>query len=166
MSPEEVKRGLERARAWSYCMHSIHITHANTVHMSRQGLSGTSVGPHTSFLSRFHNSATAGRKGVEESKTDRRLPSTPLPHKTATWPAQLHDLLITQTLLQNVKDISPHILVPQTLSEHLTSPLPPRPKVATCPFGSEKWNGSTYAPPPLPATPGIPVYLINSIFIS
>ena len=27
-------------------------------------------------------------------------------------------------------------------------------------------RGQGYAPPPLPATPGIPVYLINSIFIS
>ena len=38
VSPEEVKRGLER---------STYIPHANTVHMSHQGLSGTSVGAHT-----------------------------------------------------------------------------------------------------------------------
>ena len=41
-------------------MHTIHTTHANTVHMSHQGLSGTSVGPHTSFLSQSHDSTTVG----------------------------------------------------------------------------------------------------------
>jgi hypothetical protein len=65
------------------------------------------------------------RKGVEESKTDRRLPTTPLPHKTDTWPARSHDLAITQTLLQNVKDISPYISVPQGPPEHHVAP--PRP---------------------------------------
>ena len=54
------------------------------------------------------------RKVVEESKSGWRLATKPLPHKTATWTVQPHDLAITQTLLQNVKDISPHILVPQT----------------------------------------------------
>ena len=46
-------------------MNFIHITHANTVHMSHQGLSGTSVGPHTTFLSRFQNPRAVGN-GVEK----------------------------------------------------------------------------------------------------
>ena len=46
VSPEEVKTR-SGARLESYGMHSMYIPHANTVHMSHQGLSGTSVGPHT-----------------------------------------------------------------------------------------------------------------------
>ena len=34
-------------------MHSMYTPHANTVHMNHQGLSGTSTGPHATFLSRF-----------------------------------------------------------------------------------------------------------------
>ncbi len=84
------------------------------------------------------------RPEADESKRGRErsqgpLPSpTPLEPKTATWPVRSHDLAITQTLLLNVKDISPHILVPQTWSEPIASPLSSRSKVATCPFGSEK----------------------------
>ena len=37
---------------------SMYIPHANTVHMSHQGLSGTSVGPHTTFLLPFQDSIT------------------------------------------------------------------------------------------------------------
>ena len=71
---------------------------------------------------------------VEESKTDRRLPSLPLPHKTATWPAQSHDLAITQTLLQNVKDISPHISAPQSPHEHHATFLRPHLKLPSWHF--------------------------------
>ena len=39
------------------------IPHANTVHMSHQGLSGTSVGPHTQSLSRFILHGAAGAVG-------------------------------------------------------------------------------------------------------
>ena len=41
-------------------MHSMYIPHANTVHMSHQGLSGTSVGPRTTFLLRFQDPGAVG----------------------------------------------------------------------------------------------------------
>ena len=44
-------------------MHSILITHANTVHTSHHGLSGMSVGPHTSFLSQSQDSIRVGLGG-------------------------------------------------------------------------------------------------------
>ena len=40
----------------------MYITHANTVYMSHQGLSGTSIGPHTTFLSQSQDSSTVGRR--------------------------------------------------------------------------------------------------------
>ena len=38
----------------------MYVPHANTVHMSHQGLSGTSVGPRTTFLLRFQDPGAAG----------------------------------------------------------------------------------------------------------
>ena len=66
VSPEEVTRGLERARALGIVWHALHvyIPHANTVHMSHQGLSGTSVGPHTTFLSQSQESTTVAGRGL------------------------------------------------------------------------------------------------------
>ena len=49
------------ARALGIVLHVLHTyhTHANTVHMSHQGLSGTSVGPHISLLSQSQDSIRA-----------------------------------------------------------------------------------------------------------
>ena len=41
-------------------MHTMYIPHANTVHMSHQGLSGTSVGPRTTFMIRFQDPGAVG----------------------------------------------------------------------------------------------------------
>ena len=41
-------------------MHSMYTPHANTVHMNHQGLSGTPVGAHTTFLSQSQDSSTTG----------------------------------------------------------------------------------------------------------
>ena len=43
-----------------------------------------------------------------------------------------HDLAVSRNLLQNVKDICPHISVPQSWREQLTLPPAPCLKLATC----------------------------------
>ena len=54
-------------------MHSMYNPHANTVHMSHQGLSGTSVGTHTTFLSRFQNPSGTGTMTILVKRSVRKL---------------------------------------------------------------------------------------------
>ena len=94
--------------------------------------------------------ANKSKRGLERSQGPSPSPRLLSP-KTATWPVWAHDFAITRILLQNVKDICPHISVPRSWREHRASLLATRSKLATCHLvaGSlGEWNGSTIATSP------------------
>ena len=92
-------------------MHTIHTTHANTVHTSHQGLSGTSVGPHTSFLSQSQDSTTVGRWGRRSAAPGVPPPRHPFhPHDRASvslYAAQGHIYIYTHAPYYMNWDVEP-----------------------------------------------------------
>ena len=75
--------------------------------------------------------ANKSKKGLERSQVPSSSPRLLSP-KTATWPVWARDFATTRILLQNVKDICPHISVPRSWREHRASLLATRSKLATC----------------------------------